>query len=58
MQFCWVTIHVHDMEKSLAFYRDIVGLALKRQFSPTHCDVAARWRPLQWFHGKIRLYSD
>ncbi|HBK59002.1 MAG TPA: glyoxalase [Spirochaetaceae bacterium] len=41
MQFCWVTIHVHDMEKSLAFYCDIVGLALKRQFSPTPGDQIA-----------------
>jgi len=41
MQFCWVTINVHDMEKSLAFYRDIVGLPLKRQFSPMPGDHIA-----------------
>lgn len=34
MKFCWVTINVHDMEKSIEFYRDIVGLSIHRQFSP------------------------
>jgi len=34
MKFCWVTINVKDMEKSLEFYRDIVGLSIHRQFAP------------------------
>jgi len=34
MKFCWVTLNVHDMEKSLEFYRDVVGLSVHRQFSP------------------------
>lgn len=31
MKFCWTTIHVRDMEASLGFYRDIVGLKLDRR---------------------------
>ena len=32
MKFCWITINVKDMEKSLDFYRGIVGLPLNRRF--------------------------
>jgi len=31
MKFCWTTIHVKDMDKSLAFYQEIVGLPLVRR---------------------------
>ena len=34
MKFCWTTISVSDMEKSLAFYRDIVGLPVARRINP------------------------
>jgi lactoylglutathione lyase len=34
MQFCWVTVNVKDMETSLAFFRDIVGLPVKRRMNP------------------------
>ncbi len=34
MKFCWVTINVKDMEKSLNFYQDIIGLSIKRKFKP------------------------
>lgn len=34
MSFCWVTINVRDMEKSVAFYRDVVGLAVNRKMAP------------------------
>ena len=33
MKFCWVTIHVENLEKSLHFYQDILGLPLLRRFS-------------------------
>jgi len=33
MDFCWVTIHVRNMEKSLHFYQNILGLPLSRRFS-------------------------
>lgn len=33
MKFCWCTITVKNMEKSLRFYQDIVGLAIDRRFS-------------------------
>jgi len=30
MEFCWVTINVKDMEKSLQFYQEIIGLTVKQ----------------------------
>lgn len=32
MKFCWTTINVSNMEESLAFYQEIVGLPLMRRF--------------------------
>ncbi len=32
MKFRWVTITVKDLEESIKFYRDIVGLNLNRRF--------------------------
>ena len=32
MKFCWTTINVTNMEESLAFYQEIVGLPLMRRF--------------------------
>lgn len=34
MKYCWTTINVSDMDKSLEFYRDIIGLELNRRFKP------------------------
>ncbi len=34
MKFCWVTINVKDMEASLRFYREVVGLELERSMKP------------------------
>jgi lactoylglutathione lyase len=34
MKFCWVTINVKDMEESLRFYREVVGLELDRSMKP------------------------
>lgn len=31
MKFNWTTLNVQDMDRSLAFYRDIVGLPLQRR---------------------------
>ena len=33
MRFLWCTITVNDMDESLAFYREIVGLPLNRRFN-------------------------
>ena len=33
MKFCWSTLHVRNMSESLAFYQDIVGLEVTRQFN-------------------------
>ena len=32
MKFCWVTINVKNMEESLRFYQEIVGLTIDRRF--------------------------
>jgi len=32
MKFCWTTIMVKDMDESLKFYQDIVGLSIDRRF--------------------------
>lgn len=32
MKFCWSTLHVKDIEESLSFYRDLVGLDVQRRF--------------------------
>ena len=31
MKFCWTTLHVKDMDKSLEFYQGILGLDLNRR---------------------------
>lgn len=32
MKFCWCTIKVKNMEESLKFYKEIVGLSVSRSF--------------------------
>jgi lactoylglutathione lyase len=34
VKFCWTTISVSDLEKSLAFYQGIIGLKLNRRMKP------------------------
>ncbi|MBN1967850.1 MAG: VOC family protein [Candidatus Delongbacteria bacterium] len=34
MDFCWITINVTDLEKSLSFYRDFLELDIDRRFKP------------------------
>jgi lactoylglutathione lyase len=34
MDFCWVTIHVKELSKSLKFYQEIIGLKIIRKMSP------------------------
>jgi lactoylglutathione lyase len=31
MKFCWCTLHVRDIEESIRFYTEIVGLAVRRR---------------------------
>lgn len=33
MKFCWSTLMVKDLEKSLNFYQEIIGLKLDRRFN-------------------------
>jgi len=32
MKFCWVTINVSNMERSLQFYTELIGLTIERTF--------------------------
>ena len=34
MKYCWTTINVSDLSKSLAFYQDILGLGVALRFKP------------------------
>jgi lactoylglutathione lyase len=34
MKFCWVTINVTDMDSSMLFYQEIVGLPVDRVMKP------------------------
>lgn len=33
MNFCWITLNVSNMEKSLKFYHEIIGLKISEQFN-------------------------
>ncbi len=35
MRFCWTTLYVKDMEASLRFYQEVVGLSINRRFAST-----------------------
>ena len=35
MKFCWATINVKNLEQSIAFYQDILGLEVSRRMKPT-----------------------
>lgn len=36
MRFCWVTIKVRDLEESLKFYQEILGLSIYKRFKADH----------------------
>ena len=40
MRMCWTTIHVRDLEKSLAFYRDLLGLSVSRRLDHGRTQIA------------------
>lgn len=33
MNFCWITLNVSNMEKSLKFYHEIIGLKISEKFN-------------------------
>lgn len=40
MKFCWTTIMVNNLEESLKFYQEIVGLAVDRRFKGGPSEIA------------------
>ena len=40
MKFTWTTIRVRDLDKSLAFYHDLLGLPLQERFGPPGHEIA------------------
>lgn len=40
MHFLWTTFHINDMEKSINFFKDIVGLPLNRRIESSGKDIA------------------
>lgn len=40
MKLQYITLLVRDLEKSMAFYRDVVGLEVARRFNPGACEIA------------------
>lgn len=36
MKFCWATLNVNNMEESLEFYEEIIGLTVNRRFNTGH----------------------
>lgn len=39
MKFNWVTLHVKDLEKSIAFYQDVVDLPVQRRFGAPGSEI-------------------
>ena len=40
MKFCWTTLNVNNMEESLTFYQEVVGLKLERRFNMGPSEIA------------------
>jgi len=40
MEFCWSTLHVRDMEASLRFYKELIGLPVTRRFAAGPSEIA------------------
>lgn len=55
MKFLWCTLHVRDLEKSLTFYREVVGLELRRRFGEAPGPVFAF---LGGEGGEVELIAD
>lgn len=39
MDFCWCTLHVEDLEGSLKFYSEIIGLPVERRISTPETEI-------------------
>lgn len=65
MKFCWCTISVNDMEESLKFYQEIVGLKQNRRY-PAGPDVEIAFlgedetqvELISYGKGKVQMSED
>jgi lactoylglutathione lyase len=39
MAFLWCTVHVKDLDRSVKFYEDVVGLSVSQRFPGGHGDI-------------------
>jgi len=39
MKYLWTTLHVTDLERSLKFYQEVVGLPFQTRFSPPGSEI-------------------
>ncbi len=40
MKFCWSTLNVKDLDESITFYTEIIGLEVVRRFDSGHGEIA------------------
>ncbi len=63
MKFCWTTINIKNMEESLKFYQEVVGLKLNRTFAaPTAkfaflCEGEAQLELIQYEKSEDIIYN-
>lgn len=56
MKICWCTIRVNDLEASMKFYGEVLGLDKERCFSPTEGQTIAFYRAGDG--AKVELIHD
>lgn len=55
MTFLWTTLRVRDLDRSLTFYQDLLGLPLQERFGPPGHEIAMLGSPER---TKLELLCD
>lgn len=58
MKICWCTIRVKDLEASMKFYGEVLGLEKERCFSPTEGQTIAFYRAGDGAEIELIHYKD